>query len=139
MTWLHRLFARSGEAPAYCPVCSKPLSYDAKTCPSCSADIEAWNRKNFVEKLIGALKHPLADIRMRAIIVLGKRRAVSAEGPLVECALAHPIDVIEGLAIVESLRKIREASASDAALQTLTTEHPGEAVRRAAKAALARD
>lgn len=136
MVNLTRLFGKKHKATAYCPVCGKALSYDASTCPNCAADITKWNAAGFVDKLVAALKHPLADIRMRAIIVLGNRREPRAAEPLLECALSHPTDVIEGLAIVDSLAKIREVTKSDAELKRLVVEHGARAVREAAKRAL---
>jgi hypothetical protein len=133
---LARFLRLAATTTAYCPVCGKPLSYDAKECPNCSADIAEWNKQGFVEKLIGALSHPLSDIRMRAIIVLGNRRETSAQEPLVECALRYPVDVLQGIAVVNSLTLIREISRSSVSLQRLAQDHPARAVRQAALEAL---
>lgn len=104
---------------AYCPVCGTSIQADATNCPRCNADIDEWNKKGFVEKLIETLKHPLSDIRMRAIIVLGKRRERAAEQALVDCAMAYPSDVVQGLEIVNSLRLIREGETTSWALEKL--------------------
>jgi hypothetical protein len=86
--------------------------------------------------LIEALKHPLSDIRMRAIIVLGKRRECTAEQALVDCAMAYPSDVVQGLEIANSLRLIREGETTSWALEKLAKDHPAHAVREAAATAL---
>jgi hypothetical protein len=36
--------------------------------------LEEWQRRSYVEKLIAALHHPLADVRMRVTIALGLQR-----------------------------------------------------------------
>lgn len=123
---------------SYCPVCAGPIEAQAARCPRCRADLEAWSRKGFADKLIGALDHPLYDIRMRAIIVLGKRREKAAERALVACALKHPADVVQGLAIVNSLRLIRGREGPSRALDALARRHPARAVRDAAAKALKR-
>ncbi len=120
----------------YCPVCAASIGRNARNCPRCKADIDAWDRKNFVEKLTEALRHPLSEVRMRAIIVLGNRRERSAEQPLVDCARAHPKDVVQGLEIVNSLTLIREAAPPSRALERLAKDHPARAVRKAAEQAV---
>jgi len=120
----------------YCPVCAAPIGPDAKNCPRCKADIDEWDRKNFVEKLIDALTHPLSEVRMRAIIVLGNRREKRAEQPLADCAFAHPKDVVQGLEIVSSLQRIRKGDPPSLALERLAKHHPARAVRKAAERAL---
>ena len=122
---------------SYCPVCAAPIGHDARNCPRCKADIDEWDSKNFVEKLIEALRHPLSEVRMRAIIVLGNRQERTAEQPLVDCAFAHPQDVVQGLEIVNSLRLIRKADLPSTALERLAKDHPARAVRKAAERALA--
>jgi len=121
----------------YCPVCGTTIELGSMTCPRCKADIDEWDEKGFVERLIGALRHPLADVRTRAIIVLGNRREKSAEQPLVDCAMAHAADIVEGIAIVSSLWRIREGEGTSWALEKLAENHPAHAVREAAKEALA--
>jgi hypothetical protein len=85
--------------------------------------------KTYADCLIDALQHPLSEVRMRAIIALGWRGECVAEKPLVDCALRHPIDVIEGLEIVNSLRLIRDSGSDDTALRHLSLYHAARAVR----------
>lgn len=89
---------------------------------------------DYGDKLIGALKHPLAEVRMRAIITLGWRGDGRAALPLLEIALSHPVDVVEGLAIVESLAGL--GLSGQTALAALVERHPAHAVREAARARL---
>jgi hypothetical protein len=126
---------KTEEERTYCPVCAAPLDAGSAGCPRCKADIDEWDKKNFTDKLINALKHPLSDVRMRAIIVLGKRRERIAEQALVDCAMAYPTDVVQGLEIVNSLLMIRENETSSWALEKLAKDHPAHAVREAAERA----
>jgi hypothetical protein len=69
---------------------------------------------------------------MRAIITLGWRGEGRAALPLREGALSHPVDVVEGLAVVESLAQLGEGGR--AAVASLVERHPAHAVREAARA-----
>lgn len=68
---------------------------------------------------------------MRAIITLGWRGDARAVQPLLEAALSHPVDVVEGLAIVESLAGLGRTG--HGALGALGERHPAHAVREAAR------
>lgn len=120
------------EELALCPKCYQQIPVRAEACPYCNALVAEWEKKPYTQRLIDALDHPLADVRMRAIIALGLRGEKAAEAPLVDCALRHPIDVIEGLEIVKSLRLIRQKHKDDTALRNLCAHHPARAVRAAA-------
>ncbi len=74
---------------------------------------------------------------MRAIIALGLRGEAQAAEELAACALRHPIDMVEGLEIVRSLRRIAELTGERQALTRIAHDHPGHAVRQAAAKALA--
>jgi predicted nucleic acid-binding Zn ribbon protein len=119
---------------AFCPACYSEIPAAAVVCPYCGASLEEWQRRSYAEKLL----HPLADVRMRVIIALGLLREKWAEAALVECALRHPIDVVEGHEIVNSLRLIAEGGSGLTALRTLVDKHPARPVRRAAREAIAK-
>jgi hypothetical protein len=137
-------YLNSGEASkgrerrelAFCPYCYAQIQASEIVCEACGADLENWNARSYAERLIQALGHPLADVRMRAIIALGWRLEKKAERALVECALRHPTDVVEGLEIVEALRLIREGSTQFEGLRILERDHSASSVRQAATAAL---
>lgn len=118
---------------AFCPNCYARIPLDAGICPHCRTSLRDWQEKTYVERLIEALGHPLSEVRMRAIIALGWRGECAAQKRLVSCALRHPIDVIEGLEIVNSLCLIWGNGSDDTALRILSLRHPARAVR--AKAA----
>lgn len=61
------------EHPGFCPACFAPLAQEADTCPACGARMVDISSRDYRAKLVHALQHPLADVRMRAIIALGLR------------------------------------------------------------------
>lgn len=121
----------------YCPNCFARISIEAKFCPACGTDITALSERDYRDKLIHALRHPLSDVRLRAIIALGLRADEQAADALVACALSHSTDVVEGLAIIDSLKRIPTLSIRRQSLATLAEQHAAHAVRVAAQQALA--
>lgn len=93
--------------------------------------------RSYTQGLIAALGHPIREVRMRAIIALGLRRAREACDALVECALRNRRDPVEGLEIVRSLRRILEDDPIEEALRRLAHDHPSRIVRDAAREAVA--
>ncbi|HCA26153.1 MAG TPA: hypothetical protein DEP05_00595 [Betaproteobacteria bacterium] len=121
----------------YCVHCFAEITPDIQQCPYCGVVIQEWVRSlDYETRLIHTLDHPLAAVRMRAIIALGKRRDSQAADSLVRCALRHPVDVVEGLEIVDSLRCLHPERARSKALACLAHGHPAHAVRQAAAHAL---
>jgi HEAT repeat protein len=116
----------------FCAACFHLVPADATACPACGADLAALSARDYQDKLLAALHHPLSEVRMRAIIALGWRGEALAAEPLVRCALRHPTDVVEGLQVVESLARLRDAGVARQALHTLQAQHPAHAVRVAA-------
>lgn len=82
-----------------CLRCFHLIPVEAQTCPRCGADLTAFSAQNYADKLIAALDHPLSEVRIRAIIALGWRGEERAAQPLLDLALRHPVDVVEGLAV----------------------------------------
>ncbi len=122
----------------YCGDCFALFARDDSRCPLCGAETAALTYRDYQQKLVHALEHPLADVRMRAIIALGLRGELGAVDALVDCALRHPIDVVEGLEIVRSLESILGGHLNQEAMQRLIAEHPGHAIQMAAIQALSR-
>lgn len=106
---------------------------DLMVCPHCGADLAALSARSYRDKLVAALGHPLDGVRLRAILALGLRGEADAADALAECALRHPVDVVEGLAVVGSL--VRLGTAGRAALLKLAERDPAHAVRQAARLA----
>lgn len=120
----------------YCPECFAVIPADAPLCPACGADIARLSARDYREKLLHALEHPLADVRLRAIIALGLRGDASAADAMVHCALRYPEDVTAALEVINGLRRFAPGPQSSAALTLLAEHHPGRAVRAASRRAL---
>lgn len=116
----------------FCPGCFALIAADDAICPACGQTVSAFSAADYREKLQHALHHPLSEVRMRAIIALGWRGETEAVSALIECALRHPTDVIEGVEIVHSLRQIETKAGHLRGLATLAERHPAHAVRAAA-------
>ena len=121
------------EHPGFCPGCFAPLIQEAVVCPACGARMVDLTGRDYREKLVHALRHPLADVRMRAIIALGLRGEPETADALVECALRYPTDVVAGQEIVRSLARMKSAGVRQIALATLKVRHSARVVRKAAK------
>lgn len=120
----------------YCAACFAQFDAGLVRCPRCGALPQALSERDYREKLLHALNHPLADVRMRAIIALGLRADAQASELLAQCALRWPADVIQALEIVASLASIARVTGQRTALERLAKEHPAHAVREAAQRAL---
>jgi len=121
----------------FCPRCFRMLELDTRECPTCGTDTSAWESDRDLDaRLEAALKHPVDDVRMRAVYALGKRGIECACPALVSCALAWPNDVVQGLEIVKALNAMPDGDARGDALASLAKTHSAHAVREAAKTAL---
>lgn len=121
------------EVVQICPACFRLIQGGVGVCPHCGADLAALSARGYQEKLLGALHHPLADVRMRAIIALSWRAEPETADALADCALRHPIDVVEGLAVVGALARLGRTGR--AALLKLAELAPAHSVRAAARKA----
>ncbi|MBU2762233.1 HEAT repeat domain-containing protein [Acidithiobacillus caldus] len=120
----------------YCPLCYAEIPIGSQSCPACGRDIEAWERDTpYFDRLIWALRNPHPEVRMGAILSLQNHQRDAAAVPLARCALAAPIDVIQGLAVVQAITRLPAGEQQRQAL-TLLNEHPAHSVRVAATAAL---
>lgn len=117
----------------FCPACFGRIDADARVCPKCAADLAALSERDHLDKLLGALDHPLAGVRLRAVVALGWRADPQGAGALERLTLRHPADVVEGLAVVDALARL--GAAGLASLDRLAARHPAHAVREAALAA----
>lgn len=116
----------------YCGECFELFDAGQASCPHCGNPAAALSYRDYQQKLVHALEHPLADVRMRAIIALGLRGERSAADALVDCALRSPTDLIEGLEVVCSLSRILGAAGDIEPLHRLASSHPAHAIRAAA-------
>ena len=67
----------------FCHACWKEIPANEARCPYCDADISAYDQKDFDNKLINSLGHPVRETVGMAVWILGERKAVEAVGPLV--------------------------------------------------------
>jgi len=56
----------------FCPHCWSRVRENEKICPDCKAEIFPLDQRSYFEKLVGALRHPVATTRMRAAYILGE-------------------------------------------------------------------
>jgi len=98
--------------------------------------MDALSDREYGDKLLHALHHPLAEVRMRAVIALGLRAEPQTAEALAACALRHRADVVAGIEIVARLCGFADGPERLAALTRLAG-HPAHAVRVAAGRALA--
>lgn len=88
----------------YCPVCFNEVPQEDRICPFCKIDIPMWSRSiPYTSQLIHALNNPHSEVRMGAILSLGKRGVLEAARPVADCALHWPTDVVQGLKIVRAI------------------------------------
>lgn len=120
----------------YCAACFTLFDATQTHCPHCGALAQTFSERDYQQKLLHALDHPLAEVRMRAIIALGLRAEAQASEALIQCALRWPADVVQGLQIVASLASIARVTGQRSALERLAREHPAHAVQEAARSAL---
>ena len=115
----------------FCPECWRDFAEDFDRCPRCGFEIRgAWDTKDYVDKLIAALRHPEQGTPIRAAWILGQRREARAVGPLIEL-LRRTADVYIATAAVSALGEIGTPEAL-AFLRTLG-DHPARMVRAAAQ------
>ena len=121
----------------FCPVCFGQSEGGGRQCLQCGTNLLRWSETHsYTERLVQALQHPIAEVRMGAVIAIGLRRDTQAARALADCALAHAADIPEGFEIVRSLARLAVAAEAVASLQWLAAEHPARAVRAAARKAL---
>lgn len=116
----------------FCPNCFAEISEDTRICPQCETDIAAWmSSHNYFQRLIKALKHPVSEVRMSAIMSLGNQGNSKAAGPLVDCAFDWPADTVQNLEILVALTKLPLNADNKKALKRLH-DHPARIIREKA-------
>ena len=111
----------------YCPNCWQSFRKDADRCPACGFDIRrSWDAREYTDKLVAALRHPVPETVIRVACILGQRREVRGVETLAELVKTTP-DVYVAAAGVRALGQIGTPEAL-AFLQTLMN-HPAQMVR----------
>lgn len=119
----------------FCPSCFAEIDAARSTCTQCSADVQAGRDRAYPQRLLHALKHPLSDIRMTAIEALAKLQPECAAMAFADCALEHPRDPVQGVAILRALERLPRNPAWAAAVSRLV-DHPAAVVGRGAQTLL---
>ncbi len=103
VSWRNRAGRGVAVGKVYCSRCFARISDGAAVCPVCGAEQQDLGVRDYRDKLLDALGHPLDDVRMRAIVALGMRHESGVAARLAECVLQHPLDVNAGLEVVRIL------------------------------------
>jgi HEAT repeat protein len=94
----------------FCPFCWVEISMDERVCPRCNRNIEDWDEKSYVEKLMHSLNHVERSTMYRVCYILGERREKVALEPLIDL-LYETNDHFLMEEIVEALGKIGDERA----------------------------
>jgi hypothetical protein len=133
-TALSRLDEEFAMVTFFCPNCWGEVKETDTVCPHCGVDIaKLLDERDYIAKLIAALSHPEPSTPVRAAWLLGKLRATSAVGALLDL-LQGDTDLYVKAAAVEALGEIGETSA-EATLAHLAEQGP-VLLRRKAEEAL---
>lgn len=68
----------------FCPECWSELGEDTVICPACGASVKEARGRDYAQKLIAALRHPVAEIAEFAAQILGELEAQEAVPALIE-------------------------------------------------------
>jgi len=117
----------------WCPFCWHAMASPTEQCPVCCADLARYTRLPYEEKLLLALRHPIAENRMIAIEILG-RIGYAPAVPLLARVLREDGDPYLLRAAVVALARIGNHEAR--ALLEQATSHVSVIVRQAAAEAL---
>ncbi|MGO8822422.1 MAG: HEAT repeat domain-containing protein [Desulfomonilaceae bacterium] len=133
-------FATVGVAPEgqmvrfFCPGCWEDFPDDFEICPECGTNTRAfWSGKDYVDRLIVALDHPVKSTVARAVWILGKLEAEKAVPPLISL-----IEKTKDIYLIRATaRALGEIGTSDAmAFLVSLRDHPAKIVRDEVQLAL---
>ena len=96
---------KSPDALAFCPACWTALSASDTRCRACGAEIEGLSSRPYSRKLLGALNHPIGEVRERAAELLGEVGGREAYGPLIRIATESDEPYLAATAL-ESLTRL---------------------------------
>lgn len=93
----------------FCPSCWREIS-EQIICPFCQYDLREFHKLSYEDKLIGALKHPIKEIRKTAVFIIGLKRIEKAVTEL-ERMINEEEDPFILMEIVKALRQIKNREA----------------------------
>lgn len=118
----------------FCPSCWREIEGDARLCSACGADPARFHELPYEDKLLLALRHPVMDYRLMAIMVLGARRSERAV-PVLHALLETEDNVYLLRQVVLALDRIGGPQAM--AVLVAATGHRARVVRELAQELLA--
>lgn len=119
----------------FCPKCWQDIDEEVDVCPLCKLNIrEFWKSRDYVEKLIVALKHPVGSVPVQAARILAVKGDGRAVAPLIELVNDTGRDVFVTREAVEALGMI----GTNEALKFLATlrDHASTVIRDEAALAI---
>ncbi len=114
----------------FCPSCWREIDAAPQRCPACGADLTRFHALPYEDKLLRALRHPVLDHRLMAIVILGQRRSERAV-PSLRAVLDSEDNVYVLREALRALARIGGPRAQ-AALQAATS-HRARLVRELAQ------
>lgn len=96
----------------FCPSCWRGISDKIIFCPYCQYDLRKFNSLSYEEKLIGALKHPIKEIRRLIIFIIGLKKVRKAI-PEFSRIINEEEDPTVLMEIVRALRHINNKEAKE--------------------------
>jgi hypothetical protein len=118
----------------FCPGCWEDFPDDFEICPKCGLNTRTfWSDKNYVDRLIVALDHPVKSTVARAVWILGKLEADKAVQPLVSL-----IETTKDVYLIRAaIRALGEIGTNDAmAFLASLSDHPAQMIRDEVQLAL---
>ncbi|AEE15083.1 hypothetical protein Thena_1471 [Thermodesulfobium narugense DSM 14796] len=93
----------------FCPFCKAELPEDLEICPFCKTDLR--DNVSYDDKIILSLDHPILDVRMLSIKLVGEKCIKKALPKLSDLANKSS-DPLELIAIYKSLKQIGSSEAN---------------------------
>lgn len=118
----------------FCPGCWEDFPDDFEVCPKCGMNTRTfWSDKNYVDRLIVALDHPVKSTVARAVWILGKLEAEQAVQPLVSL-----IETTKDVYLMRAaIRALGEIGTNDAMTFLVSlSDHPAQMIRDEVQLAL---
>ena len=94
---------------AFCTHCWEEIDDKLDFCPRCGKDL-ASDPRNYEQKLVAALRHPLPEARVRICWLIGENRIQPAAPDLIRIVEADP-DLFVQRAALEALAVLRDPHA----------------------------
>jgi len=115
----------------FCPSCWRELSTEQRDCPYCGYDLSSYHSLEYEEKLLLAMRHPVAEYRYLAVQNLGMLGSERALPIFAEILRQEKADIYLIYQILQALSHI--AGPSSEQLLREATSHPYPLVRRKAR------